>query len=87
MGSEGEGRCRERRYADHIFIQIILQIYFRMHHFVVKFSIFFRLRRQGGSDPLTKILRTPLQSMQSVIILSYICFKVFHDKNVETLKT
>ena len=27
----GEGRCRERRYADHIFIQI----YFRMHHFVV----------------------------------------------------
>ena len=30
------GRCRERRYADHIFIQI----YFRMHHFVVKFSEF-----------------------------------------------
>ena len=28
------GRCRERRYADHIFIQI----YFSMHHFVVKFS-------------------------------------------------
>ena len=22
-----------------------------MHHFVVKFSIFFRLRRQGGIDP------------------------------------
>jgi len=30
------GRCRERRYVDHIFIQI----YFRMHHFVVKFSKF-----------------------------------------------
>ena len=30
------GRCREQRYADHIFIQI----YFRMHHFVVKFSKF-----------------------------------------------
>ena len=28
------GRCRERRYADHIFC---IQIYFRMHHFVVKF--------------------------------------------------
>ena len=30
------GRCRERRYADHIFIQI----YFSklMHHFVAKFS-------------------------------------------------
>ena len=32
----GEGRCRERRYADHIFIQIC----FGMHHFVVKFSKF-----------------------------------------------
>jgi len=30
------GRCIERRYADHILIQI----YFRMHHFVVKFSKF-----------------------------------------------
>jgi len=29
-----QGRHRERRYADLIFIQI----YFRMHHFVVKFS-------------------------------------------------
>jgi len=28
------GMCRERRYADHIFIQI----YFRVHHFVVIFS-------------------------------------------------
>jgi len=27
-------RCRERRYGDQIFIQI----YFRMHHFVVKLS-------------------------------------------------
>jgi len=25
-----------------------IQIYFRMHHFVVKFSKKFRLRRQGG---------------------------------------
>jgi len=48
------GRCRKRRYADHIFIQI----YFRMHHFVVKFSNCFRLRRQG--TPRTKILRTCL---------------------------
>ena len=28
------GRCRERRCADRMFIQI----YFRMHHFVVIFS-------------------------------------------------
>ena len=34
MGVRGEGRRRERRYADHIFIQI----YFRMHYFVVKFK-------------------------------------------------
>ena len=41
------GRCRERRYADHIFIQI----YFRMHHFVVKsFKIFFA---SGGKGALT----------------------------------
>jgi len=32
------GRCRERRYTDHIFIQVGL--YFRMHHFVVKLSKF-----------------------------------------------
>jgi len=40
-------RSKERRYADHIFTQI----YFRMHHFVVKFSKKIRLRRQGGIDP------------------------------------
>ena len=41
-------RCRERRYADHIFIQL----YFRVLHFVVKFSKkkFIRVRRQGGID-------------------------------------
>jgi len=40
------GRCRERHYADHIFIQI----YFRMHHFVVKFSQF-SLPQAAVSDP------------------------------------
>jgi len=35
LGAIRAGRCRERRYADYIF-----QIYFRMHHFVVKFSKF-----------------------------------------------
>ena len=36
--SNRAGRCRERRYADHIFIQI--DLYFRraFHHFVVNFS-------------------------------------------------
>jgi len=45
----GEGRCRERRYADHIFIQI----YFRMHHFVVKFKKknFLALGGKGASTP------------------------------------
>jgi len=37
MRAIGAGRCREPRYADHIFIQIN----FRMHRFaVVKFSKF-----------------------------------------------
>jgi len=48
------GRCRERRYADHIFIQI----YLTMHHFVVKFSKFSSPRQQGSTDPPTKILQT-----------------------------
>jgi len=49
------GRCRERRYADHIFIQI----YFIMHHFVVKFSkIFFASSGKGALTSLAKILRT-----------------------------
>ena len=30
-----------------------------MHHFVVEFSKKIRLRRKGGIDPLTEILRTP----------------------------
>jgi len=59
------GRCRERRYADHIFIQI----YFRMHHFVVNFFFKFRLRRQGGIDPLTKSLRTFLFG----VVLEVLC--------------
>jgi len=41
------GRCRERRYADHISIQI----YFRMHHFVVKFSKFSSPQAARGIDP------------------------------------
>ena len=41
------GRCRERRYADNIFIQI----YFRMHHFVVKFSKFSSPQAARGQWP------------------------------------
>jgi len=52
----GEGRCRERRYADHMFIHI----FFRMHHFVVK--IFFASGGNGALTPLTKILRTPFST-------------------------
>jgi len=43
-GGGGEGRCRERRYADHI----VIQIYFRMHHFVVTFSEFSSPQAAGG---------------------------------------
>jgi len=41
------GRCRERRYADHIFIQT----YFKMHHFVVKFSKFSSPQAARGHWP------------------------------------
>jgi len=46
----GAGRCRERRYADHIFIQV----YFCMHHFVVNFNIFFASGGKGALIPLPK---------------------------------
>jgi len=38
------GRCRERRYADHIFIQM----YFGMHRFVVNFSKISSLQAARG---------------------------------------
>jgi len=42
------GRCRERRYADHICIQL----YFRLHHFVVKFTqISWRQEARGHWPP------------------------------------
>jgi len=53
------GRCRERRYADHIFIEI----YFRVHNAPFRsqiFKIFFALGSKGSIDPLTRILQTPL---------------------------
>ena len=57
VGGGGEGRCRERRYAVHMFIEI----YFRMHHVVVKFSkIFFSSCGKGALTSTTKILRTSL---------------------------
>ena len=48
------GRCRERRYADHIFTQI----YFRLRHFVVELTKFSSPQAARGTDPLTKIPRT-----------------------------
>ena len=43
-----QGRqCRERRYADHMFIRI----YFRMHDFVVKFSNFSSPQAARGHRP------------------------------------
>ena len=50
------GRCRERRYADHIFIEI----YFRAHNAPFRSQIFkkiFALGSKGGIDPLTQILQ------------------------------
>ena len=56
-------RCRQRRYADHIFIQK----YFRMHHFVVKFSKFSSPQAARGHwPPVTEILRTLLRALPSL---------------------
>jgi len=46
-GSQGREVQRSALYADYICIQT----YFRMHHFVVNFQTFLRLRWQGGIDP------------------------------------
>jgi len=47
-GVLGEGRVRERRYADHMFIQM----YFIMHRFVAKFSKnFFASDGKGALPP------------------------------------
>jgi len=46
-GGWGECRCKERRYGDHIFVQI----YFRMHHFVVEFSKFSSRQAARGHWP------------------------------------
>jgi len=46
------GRCRERRYADQIYSDRLQNAPFRSQIF----ENFLRLRRQGGIDPLTKIL-------------------------------
>ena len=47
QSGQADRRCRERRYADHIFIQI----YFRMHHFVVKFPKFSSPQAARGHCP------------------------------------
>jgi len=67
------GRCRERRYSDHIFIEI----YFSMHHFVVKFfKIFFASGGKRAVTHITKIPRTfltlPLAVLRDGLIHSFI---------------
>jgi len=44
------GRCRERHYSYQIFIQI----YFRTHHFIVVFKIFFASGSKGALTPQPK---------------------------------
>ena len=60
------GTCRERRYADLIFIQIQAQgPTSECTIWQSNFQNFLRLRRQGGTDPVTKILRTFLRPIQA----------------------
>jgi len=53
-------------------LTIFIQTYFRMHHFVVKFSIFFRLRRQGGIDPPNQNPADPL-AIRNVLGDDWLC--------------
>ena len=55
-------RCRERRYADHLFIQI----YSRMHHFVVKFSKFSSPQAAREHWPPNQNLADALETVLSV---------------------
>jgi len=48
-------------YADHIFIQIAYTSECTIS--LSNFQNFLCLRQQGGIDPLTKILRTPLNEL------------------------
>jgi len=52
------GRCRERCYADHIFIQILRNAPFRSQIF----KSFFASGGKGALIPLTEILRTFLNA-------------------------
>ena len=53
-----------------IDIFIFIQIHFRMHHFVVRFSKFSSPQAARGHWPLTRILRTPLMSSIGVGLLT-----------------
>jgi len=57
------GRCRERRCADHIFIQI----YFRLHHFVVIFSK--KNFVSGGKGALTPPNQNPADVPAGVALM------------------
>ena len=70
------GRCRERRYAEYIFIQI----YFRIHHFVVNyFKIFFASDGKGALSPLT--IKSCGRSCCKTVL--YIYITLFHQKLVD----
>ena len=61
-------------------LYIFIQIYFGMHHFVVKiFKIFFASGGKGALTPLTKILRTFLNTAKlqfSFFVGSRVCSRV-----------
>jgi len=65
------GRCRERRYADRIFIQmyILQNAPFRCQIF----TIFFASSGKGALTPLTKILRTFLRRSYTFCFTAGLC--------------
>jgi len=70
MGSaDSPGKMDEKLKSENVQKKrsFFIRIYLRMHYFVVKFSKLIRLRRQGGVDPLTKILRVPLHVALNIL--------------------
>jgi len=64
------GRCRERRYAGHIFMQIYAHQYEPFRSKI--FTIFFASGGEGALTPLIKILRTFLDIMLWCIFVAHL---------------
>jgi len=78
------GICKDRRYADHIFIQI----YFKMHHFVVKLSTFSSPQAARGHWPSNQnTADVPVFDVSSICVSRFIgtCLLLLGDVQFSSL--